>query len=128
MLTLAAIAYRGFELVQLDPHKSTLMYEAMAGCLRELGPVKDQWDIVWGPASFSPFGLGFADTAVYVAQYRRKRSTFAVAVRGTNPVVFFDWLFDDFMVTKQMPWSYGNSASDCTIRQPVSKSRDSLKK
>src|ERR1700731_1491087 len=87
MLTLAAIAYRGFELAQLDPHKSTLMYEAMAGCLRELGPVKDQWDIVWGPASFSPFGLGFADTAVYVAQYRRTRSTFAVAVRGTNPVV-----------------------------------------
>lgn len=29
MLTLAAIAYRGFELVQLDPHKGTLMYEAM---------------------------------------------------------------------------------------------------
>ncbi len=52
MLTLAAIAYRGFELVQSDPRKGTLMYDAMAGCLRELGPVKDQWDIVWGPASF----------------------------------------------------------------------------
>jgi hypothetical protein len=54
MLTLAAIAYRGFELVQLDPHKSTLMYEAMAGCLRELGPVKDQWDIVWGLTAACP--------------------------------------------------------------------------
>lgn len=63
-----------------------------------------------GPASFSPFGLGFADTAVYVAQYRRKRSTFAIALRGTNPVCLFDWLFGDFMVTKQVPWSYGSPA------------------
>jgi hypothetical protein len=110
MLSLAAISYRGFELVQPGAHKQARMFRAMSKCLHELGPVKDQWEIVWGPASFSPFGLGFADAAMYVAQCRHSPSTYAVAIRGTNPVCLFDWVLHDFIVRKQVAWDYGNPA------------------
>lgn len=111
MLTLAAIAYRGFEIVQPDPDKSGVLHEAMSECLCKLGPVKDQWDIVWGPASFSAFDIGFADTTAYVAQNREKPTTYAVAVRGTNPICLFDWVFGDFMVGRQVPWAYGGGSA-----------------
>jgi hypothetical protein len=57
MLTLAAISYRGFELAQPGAHKQVRMFRAMSECLQQLGPVKDEWEIVWGPASFRPFVL-----------------------------------------------------------------------
>src|SRR5229473_148918 len=86
MLTLAAITYRGYYLTLPEPAKRARMYQAMTDCLRKLGPVKDQWDIVWGPVSFNSVHAGFDDAAMFVARQRGKPATFAIAVRGTNPL------------------------------------------
>ncbi len=115
MLTLAAITYRGYYLTLPEPAKRARMYQAMTDCLRKLGPVKDQWDIVWGPVSFNSVHAGFDDAAMFVARQRGKPATFAIAVRGTNPLSLFDWVFGDFMVTQQVPWSYGAAAADVRI-------------
>ncbi len=115
MLTLAAITYRGYYLTLPEPAKRARMYQAMTDCLRKLGPVKDQWDIVWGPVSFNSVHAGFDDAAMFIARQRGKPATFAIAVRGTNPLSLFDWVFGDFMVTQQVPWSYGAAAADVRI-------------
>jgi hypothetical protein len=115
MLTLAAITYRGYYLTLPEPAKRARMYQAMTDCLRKLGPVKDQWDIVWGPVSFNSVHAGFDDAAMFIARQRGKPATFAIAVRGTNPLSLFDWVFGDFMVTQQVPWSYGAAAADVKI-------------
>ncbi len=115
MLTLAAITYRGYYLTLPEPAKRARMYQAMTDCLRKLGPVKDQWDIIWGPVSFNSVHAGFDDAAMFIARQRGKPATFAIAVRGTNPLSLFDWVFGDFMVTQQVPWSYGAAAADVRI-------------
>jgi len=112
MLTLAAIIYRGYYLTLPNPAKHALMYQAMTDGLHELGPVKDQWEIVWGPASFSSTVGGFDDAAMYVARKRAQPATFVVAVRGTNPLSPFDWIFGDLLVTHQWPWPYGTAGAD----------------
>jgi len=111
MLTLAAIAYRGWELVLPAPLKQAPLYRAMTECLHTLGPVKDQWDIVWGPASFSPGIVGFGDVTMYAARNIQQPSRFAVAVRGTNPISLSDWIFGDLLVNQQAPWAYGDTTA-----------------
>jgi hypothetical protein len=104
MLTHAAITYRGFALLTDDRAR---LREAMTECLQSLGPVKEQWDIVWGPASFRSKLSLFDDAAMYVAQSRAQPSRFVVAVRGTNPLSLFDWVFGDLLTRRQVPWAYG---------------------
>src|SRR5216684_6382313 len=82
MLTLAAITYRGYYLTLPEPAKRARMYQAMTDCLRKLGPVKDQWDIVWGPVSFNSVHAGFDDAAMFVARQRGKPATFATPSAG----------------------------------------------
>jgi hypothetical protein len=105
MLTHAAITYRGFALVL--PEDRARLRATMAECLHTLGPVKNQWDIVWGPASFRSKLSAFDDAAMYVARSRTQPSRFVVAVRGTNPVSLFDWVFGDLLTSRQVPWPYG---------------------
>jgi hypothetical protein len=75
--------------------------------------LKDGWDLVWGPVSFrAPFSL-FDDALIYVVRSRdQKRPRYVVAIRGTNPISAFDWLFGDFWVTEGLEWPYGNPAVD----------------
>lgn len=111
MLTLAAIAYCGFHLTLPEPEKRARMRHLMTEMLQQLGPVKGQWEIVWGPVSFRSAFSGFDDAAMYVAQNRIHPSCFVVAVRGTNPMSLFDWIFGDLMVMRQIPWPYGDRKS-----------------
>jgi hypothetical protein len=104
MLTHAAITYRGFALLTEDRAR---LREAMTRCLQSLDPVKERWDIVWGPASFRSELSLFDDAAMYVAQSRAQPSCFVVAVRGTNPLSLFDWVFGDLLTRRQVPWPYG---------------------
>src|SRR5438105_6834535 len=118
MLTLAAISYCGYNLILPEPHKSAHLRNAMTKLLSTLSPVKDQWSIVWGPATFSAASPGFDDAAIYVAQklpFDAKPPTYAIAVRGTNPISPMDWIFGDFLVTKAVPWSYGKDSPDASI-------------
>src|SRR5262249_55945147 len=52
----------------------------------------------------APLSL-FDGAAMFVAKSTRANS-YVVAVRGTNPISAFDWLFGDLWVAGQMPWPF----------------------
>src|SRR6266436_74360 len=108
MLTLAAITYRGINLVLPEALKRAHLRRAMDACMTTFSAVKGKWKIVWGPASFSAVSPGLDDALMYVAQ---SANDLAIAIRGTNPISLTDWVFGDFMFTHQVPWAYGNPAS-----------------
>jgi Lipase (class 3) len=108
MLTLAAISYRGVNLIAPEAHKRARLRQLMDECMAKFSMVAGKWKIVWGPASFSAVSPGLDDALMYVAQSSEKPSSFAIAIRGTNPISVSDWVFGDLMVTHQVPWAYGN--------------------
>jgi hypothetical protein len=115
MLTLAAIAYRGINLVYPEPFKNRRLRELMDDCMSRFSAVKDKWRIVWGPASFSASSPGLDDSLIYAAEGMGPTPSLAIAIRGTNPMSVTDWLLGDLMVTHQVPWVYGNSADRVMI-------------
>jgi hypothetical protein len=118
MLTLAAISYCGYNLVLPEPLKSAHLRKAMTQLLNKLSPVRGQWSIVWGPATFSTVSPGFDDVAMYVARkfpFNVQPSTYAIVVRGTNPISLMDWIFGDLMVARQVAWVYGKDIGDAKI-------------
>lgn len=107
MLTLACCSYFGFDLPP-GSDKGRTLRELTADKLATLAPVKEGWELVWGPASFrAPLTL-FDDSAMFVARDRRRPSRYVVSIRGTNPLSLFDWVFGDFHVGRQLDWSYGD--------------------
>jgi hypothetical protein len=110
MLTLAAITYRGINLVYPEPLKSRRLRALIDECFARFFKLKDQWRIVWGPASFSGTSPGLDDSLMFVAESLAAPRTLAIAIRGTNPISITDWLFGDLMVTHQEPWPYGTGA------------------
>jgi Lipase (class 3) len=104
MLTLAAIAYRGYDLILPEALKVRLMRKAMNRCLLSLGTVKGKWSLVWGPVSHPAGRFKFDDAAMYAAQNLVHSNQLAIAIRGTNPVSLRDWISGDFMVKRMHPW------------------------
>jgi hypothetical protein len=103
MLALAALSYRGFASQsetaiarKLDPWLASLETFGLGG-----------WQRVWGPETFR-IPTSFVDDAmVYVVREKRPASLpprYAVAIRGTNPVSLFDWVFGDLWVNQLFPW------------------------
>jgi hypothetical protein len=118
MLTLAAISYCGYNLTLPEPLKSAHLRQAMTKLLNKLSPVKGQWNIVWGPATFSAASPGFDDAAMYVARklpFDAQPSTYTIVVRGTNPISLMDWIFGDLMVARQVGWAYGKGIGGANI-------------
>jgi len=111
MLTHALVTYFGYEEIASQDVKRAVLAQKMEDGLGRLGPTKNGWDIVWGPAGFRAPFLPFDSAAMYVAQSRIKPSRFVVAVRGTNPVSLYDWALGDLAVTRQVPWSYNDKAA-----------------
>jgi hypothetical protein len=110
MLVLAALTYRGFsDLLRGEPHEGLLRRQISAG-LQELGPVRDRWDMVWGPAT-TMAGVAFDSSAMYVAESRPVPGRYVVAVRGTNPVSLSDWLLGDFVVNPTVAWPFASDAA-----------------
>lgn len=74
------------------------------------------WTIVWGPqvlcidpevasVHWAPFYTAkfSAANAVYVA-YSQSLNRYIVAIAGTNPISFYDWLSEDFNTATVVPW------------------------
>ncbi len=59
MLTLAAIAYRGVNLVLPEALKRAHLRRAMDACMATFSAVSGKWRIVWGPADFSAVSPGW---------------------------------------------------------------------
>src|SRR5262245_62066525 len=117
MLALAALAYRGF---------GNRSEKAIDDALRPWLPKLEaeglgRWEVVWGPASFhTPTSL-VDDAMMYVARQLDRPSgsppRYAIAIRGTNPVSLFDWIFGDFWVQLQIEW---NAADDPSAKTSAS--------
>jgi len=74
------------------------------------------WDLVWGPVVYKPLWTKYAINAMYVAQ---NGNQYVVAIAGTNPKSYYDWLKEDFNVKKQVSWPYGDIPPD--IEPKISK-------
>src|SRR5258706_9964997 len=106
MLCLAALCYRGFSSSTVGRFHVDAVGRAIARGLDTLAPLEREWELVWGPAAYrSPFSL-LDDELMYVVRRRRAPARYVVAIRGTNPVSAFDWLFGDFWACQVMQWPF----------------------
>lgn len=117
MLSLAYLAYVDELLPGLPPPdaqiKTDLIAALAANAPTPIPPVAGQWDVVWGPVTYTVPGSYFQDNMMYVAKYNGDSAIaqYAVVVRGTNGKVILDWFIDDLDVVAMMPWPYGGSVS-----------------
>jgi hypothetical protein len=104
MLALAALTYRGF-----GNHSEAAIHDALIGWLPKMeSEGLGSWKLVWGPASFRARTSLIDDAMVFVAKQNDVPAPsphrYAIAIRGTNPVSPFDWVFGDFWVSLQTDW------------------------
>src|SRR5262245_3076343 len=107
MLTLAGLAYRGFQdVLPGEPHEYVVrsaLRDGLTGA-KALAPVRDQWNLVWGPVtSRMPIGA-FDSSAMFVVRNVAEPRCLVVSIRGTNPVASVDWLFGDLWVATTIGW------------------------
>ena len=115
MLTLAGLAYRGFnDLLAGEPHADAVQ-RAVLGGLHTLAPVRDEWTLVWGPVTSRSGPDVFDAAAMYVVQNRREPTRYVVAIRGTNPIAATDWLLGDFWVGTTVAWPYAPAADGVAV-------------
>lgn len=115
MLALAALSYRGY-----GNHNEAMVAKYLDPWLPGLADEGlGTWRRVWGPACFRAPTSFVDDAMVYVAKRADASANdpphYAVAVRGTNPISLFDWVFGDFWVRYRVGWD-----GDATV--PVSAS------
>lgn len=104
MMCLAGLCYRGFaDLATGEAQVATLARKIDDGLAL---PLLAGWERVWGPAAYRAPGSIVDDGLVYAVRRHdpAKGWRYVVAVRGTNPMSGFDWLFGDFWTAVQMPW------------------------
>lgn len=108
MLTLSYIAFSGFYRPGFDPRHNRGTHDWIERWLGLLDPVRDQWDLVWGPATHRlPLSV-FDDNMMFVVRHRVDRERYVVVVRGTNPISLANWLVEDFLVLGQWAWPHAN--------------------
>jgi hypothetical protein len=113
MLCLAGLSYRGY--LDANPAHINAVRFAITRGLQTLAPVRDAWDIVWGPACYRAPASLFDDTLVYVVRCRPTPTRYVVVIRGTNPVSAFDWLFGDLWTGHVTPWAYASHAGSISL-------------
>lgn len=113
-LTLAAITYRGCNLNLSDTHSRDLAQKEMTRCLQTFSQVRDNWEIVWGPAGFCPGIIGLDASAMYVARMTKAPGDVAISIRGTNFFSITDWLSN--LLIDQRPWTYGDPATVTNVK------------
>lgn len=111
MLTLAFVSYLGFAEVSSGLAGSERTYKKINEALGVLPPIKDQWQIVWGPAPHRlPLAI-FDENLMFVVQGTQDPSQYAIVIRGTNPVSITNWVLQDFSIVRQTRWPYGGPAN-----------------
>src|SRR5215813_8180692 len=115
MLTLAALSYRGFQDVLGGRLHEGIVTAALLDGLTTLAPVRDEWDLVWGPATGRERGQLVDSSAMYVVRDRRAPSRYVVAIRGTNPISLSDWLLGDLWVGETVDWPFAPASDPAAI-------------
>jgi len=115
LLTLAALTYRGFQDVLGGSLHEEIVSGAVFDGLQTLAPVKDEWDLIWGPATDRDRGLAIDTNMMYVARSLSAPNRLVVAIRGTNPLSLPDWVFGDFWVGETVAWPYATAAESAVV-------------
>ena len=110
MLTLAGIAYRGFQDPLPGPPHDDLVRLGVSAGLSTLAPVST-WKLVWGPVTGRGPRGALDSNAMYVVQDRTSPHRLVVALRGTNPIALSDWLFGDLLVGTTVRWPYATDGA-----------------
>ena len=90
------------------PDLEAQLYAAIQAALVKDAPQIGHWSVAWGPVVVQHEPESYAINAMYVAecQDHHLRGTYVVGIAGTNPASLFDWLVEDGLVQKQVPWVY----------------------
>jgi len=114
MLTLAGLSYRGFADPGPGPSHTDRVRGALLDGLATLPPVRNEWSLVWGPATTRDRGDLFDSAGMYVVRSQHPPTRHVVVIRGTSPISATDWLWGDFWVWKTVPWP-GDAAGTAQI-------------
>ncbi len=109
-LTLAGLTYRGFYYQNFwDEVHDLAVRRAVLDGLRDddVRAAIGDWRLVWGPAT-RQIGEDFDASAMYVVRNATRSAQLVVAVRGTNPLSFTDWIEGDLDVATLVPWPFGS--------------------
>jgi len=103
MLGLAMLAYRGF-----GNASEAAIAAALSPWLGKLAEERlGNWELAWGPATFRAPTSFVDDAMMYVAKEQLPAGSparYVVAIRGTNPLSAFDWVFGDLWMRLQVDW------------------------
>jgi hypothetical protein len=111
-LTLAGLTYRGFYFRRVwDEVHDLAVRRALQDGLRDddVHAAIGEWRLVWGPAT-RQIAEDFDASAMYVVRNATRPSQLVVAVRGTNPLSFTDWIAGDLDVATLVPWPFDQQA------------------
>lgn len=114
-LCLAGLCYRGFAGAADGTLQGAWLRQEVEDGLRSLAPLENKWELVWGPAAYRARFSAFDDGLMYVVRRDGDRPCYVVAVRGTNPISGFDWLFGDFWAAVQSPWGDGRNGAAISL-------------
>lgn len=129
MIMLAFIADAGALMKENDCAAEQKLSASIGNYLKTLAPVQNDWELVWGPCLYKfPVIAKFTDNTVYVVQRRQHPSEYVIAISGTNPYEITDWVFEDFLVGKTVPWAYGHPPSGASISKSAELSLSILQK
>lgn len=99
--TFAFLTYVGETLTSCQPEISEYEAELLGEGMKALDLAPD-WQLAWGPLAYRFPPSRQYDNFMFVA---RRDGEYVVAVRGTNSTAPLDWLFEDFWVVPEEPWS-----------------------
>lgn len=108
MLTFSYMSYFGFALEGTDKKNAEIILTKFNEALRSWKPIKNQWEVVWGPAVFALPGTKFDDSLMYAVRNIEDPSKYVIAIRGTNPVSIPNWVIWDFQAKYLKDWPFGN--------------------
>jgi hypothetical protein len=103
-LLLAGLTYRGFYAGILPGGTSAIVRGDLRSGLE--GLLRDEWALVWGPATSRMPGDHFDASSMFLVRNRRRPAEHVLAVRGTNPLSLLDWAFGDFNVDAAVAWPF----------------------
>ena len=108
-VSFAYLAYSGEDLTG-DPATVPLqIYGIMKDTMPQIPPLMNgntlDWQIVWGPATYTFPDAKLQDNLMYVVQQISDPTNYVIGIRGTNALAFFDWVEEDLEVWQKVAWT-----------------------
>jgi hypothetical protein len=107
MLMLAGLTYRGFFVGRIPGAKAALLDATLRSGLASYAR---SWTPEWGPATSHLVEDQYDSSAMFAVSATGDPTHWVIAVRGTNPISFTDWLFGDFDVSRTVAWPFDAGA------------------